>query len=63
MLGPTDCDVAGIVSETQSGTTCLYEDKQAIKQTIKQWYTHCLNNTPSTQPVGIEQFSFEIPVF
>lgn len=59
VLGPTDCDVAGIVSETQSGTTCLYKDKDAIKQTIKQWYTNWQNNTPSTQPLGIEQFSFE----
>jgi hypothetical protein len=59
VLGPTDCDVAGIVSETQSGTTCLYKDKDAIKQTVKQWYTNWQNNTASTYPVGIEQFSFE----
>ncbi len=58
VLGPTDCDVAGIVAQTQTGATCLYEDTTAIKQTIKQWYTNWLANTPSTQPVGIEQFSF-----
>ena len=58
VIGPKDGDVAGIVAETQTGVTCAYEDKEAIKQTLLLWYTNWLKGTPNTQPKNIEQFSF-----
>lgn len=58
VIGPTDGDVANIVAETQTGTTCTYEDFQGIKDTIQRWYTNWLNDMPSTSPANIEQFSF-----
>jgi glycosyltransferase involved in cell wall biosynthesis len=58
VLGPKDGDVANIVADTETGTTCLYEDYTGIKKTISDWYTNWLNNIPSTSPKDIEQYSF-----
>jgi glycosyltransferase involved in cell wall biosynthesis len=58
VIGPTDGDVANIVAETQTGITCSYDDSTLIKKTIKTWFDNWQNNTPSTQPKNIEQFSF-----
>lgn len=58
VLGPKDGDVANIVADTETGTTCLYEDYTGIKKTVSDWYTNWLNNVPSTSPKNIEQYSF-----
>lgn len=58
VIGPTDGDVANIVAETQTGITCSYEDVAQIKNTVRTWFDNWQNNTPSTYPKNIEQFSF-----
>jgi glycosyltransferase involved in cell wall biosynthesis len=58
VIGPTDGDVANIVAETHTGKTFTYEDSDALKSTLKQWYENWQNGIPSTNPQHIEQFSF-----
>jgi glycosyltransferase involved in cell wall biosynthesis len=58
VLGPSNGDVANIVAETRTGISLPYENKNQIKNTIKQWYTDWLSETPSISPQHIEQFSF-----
>jgi glycosyltransferase involved in cell wall biosynthesis len=58
VIGPTNGDVANIVAETQTGISCEYDDMAQIKNTVKNWFINWQNNTPSTQPKNIEQFSF-----
>ncbi len=59
VIGPEDGDVANIVAETQTGVTCNYTDVGKMKTIIKQWYSDWEQNIPSTNPVNIEQFSYE----
>ncbi len=58
VIGPTGGDVAHIVAETQTGISCEYDDFDQIKNTVKKWFNNWQNNTASTQPKNIEQFSF-----
>lgn len=57
-LGPTDSDVAKIITETQSGQTCAYEDAEATKQVVRNLYQQFLDEKLQ-QPVDshIEQYS------
>ena len=57
-IGPEDGDAARIITETGSGRTINFDDKEKIKAVIKEHYQNYLNgNLPSVENRAIESYS------
>jgi hypothetical protein len=58
VIGPTNGDVAHIVTETQTGTTHFYDDIMGIKNTLQHWFIKWQQQQPITSPIGTEEYTF-----
>lgn len=57
-IGPEDGDAARIISETESGVTVGFEEKEKMKTVIKNLYERYLGNRlPSSENAEIEKYS------
>ncbi len=57
-IGPEDGDAARILRETGAGQTISFEDKEKIKEALKNLYQRYLNHTlPNNTNTAVEQFS------
>ena len=56
-VGKTDSDIAGIISETQTGIAVEFDDFDAMKQALKNFFELYKENKLEIQPVGVEQYS------
>ncbi len=56
-VGKTDSDIAGIISETQAGIAVEFDDFDAMKQALKNFFELYKENKLEIQPVGVEQYS------
>ncbi|MBR4146731.1 MAG: glycosyltransferase family 4 protein [Bacteroidales bacterium] len=57
-IGPEDGDAARIISETESGVTVGFEEKEKMKTVIKDLYERYLGNRlPSNENAEIEKYS------
>ena len=57
-IGPEDGDAARILKETQAGVTVRFEDRERMKETIKELYHKYLENgLPDNSNAEIERYS------
>ena len=57
-IGPEDGDAARILRETGAGQTISFEDKEKMKEALKNLYQRYLNHTlPNNTNTAVEQFS------
>ena len=57
-IGPEDGDAARILKETGAGQAISFEDKEKIKEALKNLYQRYLNHTlPNNTNTAVEQFS------
>ena len=57
-IGPEDGDAARILKETQAGVTVRFEDRERMKETIKELYQKYLENgLPDNSNAEIERYS------
>ena len=57
-IGPEDGDAARVISETKSGVTVGFEDKEKMKEAIKGFYLKYLeNNLPSNTSTEVKHYS------
>lgn len=56
-IGPSGSDFAEIIKNTNTGTFYTYQDKLALKQSIKVYYDSYLENNLKVYPVGLQQYS------
>jgi glycosyltransferase involved in cell wall biosynthesis len=56
-IGPKDSDVERIIKETNTGHYFSYVDKSEIKVQILSYFEAFKNNTLSTFPIGLKQYS------
>ncbi|MCO6148843.1 glycosyltransferase family 4 protein [Flavobacterium sp. NRK1] len=56
-IGPHGADFAGIIQTTNTGVFATYEDKEKIKNTIKNYFTQYKEGNLKSHPVGLQQYS------
>jgi len=56
-IGPKDSDVERIIKETNTGYYFTYADKSEIKAQILSYFNAFKNNSLSTFPIGLKQYS------
>ena len=56
-IGPEGSDIAGILSETNSGTFFNYSQKDELKAQLIKMYEQFRNGTLQTHAVGLQRFS------
>lgn len=56
-LGPNNSDIADLLLETQSGVFFNYQQEEALKKLILQWYALFKEGGLSLQPKSIDKFS------
>ncbi|WP_111307070.1 glycosyltransferase family 4 protein [Confluentibacter sediminis] len=56
-LGPKDSDVEKIIKESNTGSYFYYNDYQALKETITNYYKAFQNNTLQSHAIGLQKFS------
>ena len=56
-IGPKDSEVEQIIKTTNTGHYFSYDDKHAIKSQILFLFDSYKNNTLTTQPIGLKQYS------
>ena len=58
-LGPLKADFATIINETETGAFFTYDQKEALKKQIKEYYNLYLEKKLKTCPKGIEKYTRE----
>lgn len=58
-IGPCDGDVAEVLSETQSGYVCDFDDSESLEKYIKEYYADYRNGKQLYSPSNINYFSWE----
>jgi len=56
-IGPLGADFAGIIETTNTGVFATYEDKEKIKNTIKNYFTQYKEGNLKSHPIGLQQYS------
>ena len=56
-IGPEDSDVEQILKSTNSGHYFYYNDSEKIKSQIMAYFEAYKNNTLTTHPIGLKQYS------
>lgn len=56
-IGPEDSDVEKILKSTNSGHYFYYNDSEKIKSQIMAYFEAYKNNTLTTHPIGLKQYS------
>lgn len=56
-IGPQGADFAGIIQTTNTGVFATYEDKEKIKNTIKNYFTQYKEGNLKSHPIGLQQYS------
>ncbi|MEC4004990.1 glycosyltransferase family 4 protein [Flavobacterium sp. SUN052] len=56
-IGPKDSDFAEIIKSTNTGVFFTYEEKEALKKTIRSHYNLFLEHNLKVSPVGLQQYS------
>ncbi len=56
-IGPTDGDAAQVLSETGAGKMVGFEDNQATKQAILEYYNRYKENSLKVETTSVERFS------
>ncbi|SCY80649.1 glycosyltransferase family 4 protein [Flavobacterium caeni] len=56
-LGPEGSDFADILKQTNTGSFFLYDEKEALKDKILEYYTQYKNGQLRSHPVGLQQYS------
>ena len=56
-IGPEGSDVSQIINKTNTGKYFLYNDYDALKETILKHYKMYKDNKLKTHPIGLEQYS------
>lgn len=56
-IGPTDGDAAQVLSETGAGKMVDFEDNQATKQAILEYYNRYKENSLKVETTSVERFS------
>ena len=56
-IGPKGADVASIITKTNTGQFFNYDDYDALKNSIKQYYKAYTENNLKTNPIGLQGYS------
>ncbi|VXB74343.1 Glycosyl transferase family 1 [Flavobacterium sp. 9AF] len=56
-IGPQETDFERIIKSTNTGTFFNYQDKEALKNQILNYFNAYLENSLKTFPVGLQQYS------
>ena len=56
-IGPHGADFAGIIQTTNTGVFATYEDKEKIKNTIKNYFNQYKEGNLKSHPIGLQQYS------
>lgn len=55
-VGPTDGDLAQIMSETRCGRICDFEDEEGMRDSVQDLYRRFKNGSLSVETTGVERF-------
>jgi glycosyltransferase involved in cell wall biosynthesis len=56
-IGPNDGDAANILSETKTGYTIDYKEKEELKNTIEKYYTQFKKGILKSEGINLEKYS------
>ncbi len=57
LVGPTDCDAAKVISDSNSGSVCEYTDKAGMKSALLHYYEQYKSGTIAEKAKDIEAYS------